>query len=139
MLSEADHREIERLYARYNFAIDSGDADGWAAVFAPDGVFRASSVLEGREALREFARAKPQRMERDGLHRMQHVNTSILVDGEGDHATGVCYLVLLAQETPEGAPVVRKMGMYEDELVRVAGQWLFHSRAVDFSFGVAPY
>ncbi len=38
-LSAQDYFEIQQLYARYNNAIDSGDAEGWAATFTSDGVF----------------------------------------------------------------------------------------------------
>ena len=47
-LSAQDYFEIQQLYARYNIAIDSGDAEGWAATFTPDGVF---NTFSGHEAL----------------------------------------------------------------------------------------
>ena len=38
-LTGDDYIEIQQLYARYNNAIDSGDAEGYAATFVPDGTF----------------------------------------------------------------------------------------------------
>ena len=38
-LSTQDYIDIEQLYATYNHAIDSGDAQGWAGTFTPDGTF----------------------------------------------------------------------------------------------------
>ena len=52
-LTAQDYTEIDQLYARYNFSIDSGDAEGWADTFTPDGVFGGNT--EGRAALVEFA------------------------------------------------------------------------------------
>ena len=42
-----DYEEIRQLLGRYNLAIDLGDAAGWAATFAPEGVFRCTGVPEG--------------------------------------------------------------------------------------------
>jgi hypothetical protein len=46
-----DYLEIQQLYARYNMAIDSGDAEGYAATFVKDGVF---NTFNGHDALVEF-------------------------------------------------------------------------------------
>jgi uncharacterized protein (TIGR02246 family) len=61
------------VLARRRHLILSGDADGYADLFAPDGVFEspfapagAPSRLEGREAIREYSRrvmASPLRLE----------------------------------------------------------------------------
>jgi len=52
-LSAQDNFEIQQLYAKYNIAIDSGDAEGYAATFTPDGVFNQFS---GHDALVGFAK-----------------------------------------------------------------------------------
>ena len=36
-LSADDHAEIQQLYIKYSRAIDSGDAEGYAATFTSDG------------------------------------------------------------------------------------------------------
>jgi SnoaL-like domain len=52
-LSIEDQLEIQRLISRYNFAIDAGKGDDFAACFVPDGVFRVGGETRarGREAL----------------------------------------------------------------------------------------
>src|SRR5690606_24585937 len=50
-----DRAAIVDLQARYVMAMDYFDADGYAAVFAEDGVLDwARGLVEGREAIREF-------------------------------------------------------------------------------------
>ena len=50
---------IQALYAAYAHSLDSGDADGWAETFTPDGVLEmvAASADEGT-ALRIAGRAE---------------------------------------------------------------------------------
>src|SRR5690606_15284257 len=50
-----DRGQIEELMWRYARTLDSGDADGYAAVYTEDGYFDAGAMrIEGREALHKF-------------------------------------------------------------------------------------
>ena len=49
-LTTQDYIDIQQLYARYNIAIDTGDGEGWAATFTPDGVF--NNTNKGHECPR---------------------------------------------------------------------------------------
>ena len=51
-LATQDYIDIQQLYARYNIAIDTGDGEGWAATFTPDGVF--NNTNKGHDALVQF-------------------------------------------------------------------------------------
>src|SRR5678815_5160198 len=55
-VSIEDRLAIQDLMGRYCHAIDSGDVEGYVAVFAPDGVFRSSSGFryEGADGIRKF-------------------------------------------------------------------------------------
>ena len=64
-LSTQDYVDIEQLYAQYNHAIDSGDAEAWAATFTADGSF---NKFTGHEALAGFVR---QWREKNGASRRQ--------------------------------------------------------------------
>ena len=46
-LNAQDHEEIRQLLARYNFAIDFGDIDGWVQTFTPDGTFSCLGLPDG--------------------------------------------------------------------------------------------
>ena len=50
-LTAADHIDIQQLYARYNEAIDAGNAEAWADTFTADGAF---NTFKGRTGLIEF-------------------------------------------------------------------------------------
>ena len=60
-LSAQDMIEVQSLYARYNWALDRGDAEAWADTFTPDGVFAiedqgAAGISAGRDAIVKFAK-----------------------------------------------------------------------------------
>lgn len=124
-LHPADLTAIQQLAARYNHAIDSGDADAWAATFTPDGVFTSRGTShEGTEALRAFATSFAARS--GGTFR--HWNANLLIEGDGDEATLRCYLQLIAVGG-EG-PRTISTGRYDDRLVRTADGWRFSARTV---------
>lgn len=124
-----DYEEIRQLLARYNLAIDSGDAAGWAARFVPDGVFEcsgvpASSPFGGRHegsaalhayAVRHFGVAKG---------RARHWNATLEIEGDGREATMRCYLLALSVvRTACGSQVLagidaRPFGELQDRLDR---------------------
>ncbi len=109
-----DRDEILQLLYRYNHAIDSGDAEGWADTFTADAVFDAAGrVLTGRDALVEFAAT---------VRGSKHVVVNPLVDIHGDTAEGRAYIVLLRGGS------IGTVGAYQDELVRTPAGWRFAKR-----------
>ncbi len=122
-LSLEDQLDIMELMARYNHAIDSGDAEGWAATFTDDAAFEGSTAtLKGREELLEFVRS------RDPSNPLRHWNNNILIDGDGDDATAKVYLITF---DVSGPPKIRSSGLYHDTLRRVNGHWRFTHRKVE--------
>ena len=118
-----DYTEINQLYARYNFAIDSGDAEGWADTFTPDGVFAGNT--EGRAALVEFA---------TNFHKGQngaarHWNTNLVVTPTAEGADGACYLMLWNTSARPATIIVS--AIYRDKLVKTADGWRFKSRITE--------
>lgn len=124
-LSVADRLDIQELLARYNHAIDSGDAAGWAATFAAGGTFTSSGRTHtGTQALQAFAADFATR-----LPGSRHWNNNVVIEGDGDQATTRCYLQLLKTGGSEPATLVTT-AKYEDSLRRVNGAWRFASRTV---------
>lgn len=124
-LATEDMLAIQQLYARYNHAIDSGDAQGWAACFIPNGSFTssASGSLSGSDALASFAAGFAARL------KARHWTNNLVLEAEGTGAAGKCYLMLL--RLAEGQPAsVLATGIYDDHLVKRDGAWLFASRNV---------
>jgi uncharacterized protein (TIGR02246 family) len=120
-LSAQDYFEIQQLYARYNHAIDSGDAEGWAGTFTPDGTF---NKVAGHDALVGFVRTWVEKMN-GGARR--HWNTNLLITPTPDGAKGAVYLFLL--DISAKPPAIAAAAHYDDVLVRTAQGWRFKSRA----------
>lgn len=133
-----DRARIEDLQARYLFAFDWGDAEGYANTFTEDGVLNyGGGVLTGRAAIADFiasgqqrrdeARANPPPGERPPVGR--HIISNIVVDIDGDKARGVAYWTHMTSDAT-GYGTVDFFGHYEDEMVKVDGQWLFSERRI---------
>ncbi len=133
-----DRAKIEDLQARYLFAFDWNDAEGYANTFAEDGVLNFGwGELKGRKAIQDFIasgeqdrtqqRASTPAGERPRVGR--HIISNIVVKIDGDKATGRAYWTHMTTG-PTGYGTVDFFGHYEDELVKVNGEWLFASRHV---------
>ncbi|MEX2373109.1 MAG: nuclear transport factor 2 family protein [Dehalococcoidia bacterium] len=119
-LNTDDRIAIQDLLARYNHAIDGGDAVAWAATFTSDGTFESGGrTHEGTEALTAFAGQFAERMAGS-----RHWNNNLVIEGDGDAATMHCYLILVRNKE------VVTTARYEDTLRRVDGAWRFASRRV---------
>jgi uncharacterized protein (TIGR02246 family) len=128
-LSTSDRVEIEALVARYNKAIDTGDAEAWAATFTKDGAFHGViGDFAGTEQLTGMVEAYATEEQFADFAKAQHWVTNIVIDGEGDDATMFAHVMMVSPE-PDGGKIIL-VGHYEDHLSRVDGQWLFAERNV---------
>ena len=118
-LSTQDYIDIEQLYARYNHAIDSGDAEAYAGTFTLDGVFNNNT---GREALLNFVRGYAAK----GGSTRRHWNTNLLITPTADGANGTVYLFLL--DTTAKPPGIVTSLKYQDVLVKTPAGWRFKTR-----------
>lgn len=130
MQDEVDREKtaIAELIVHYNLAVDHNDFQGYAACFAPDGIFEG---LIGRFAIhRELDRfiEAIQKLAVTTPH-MRHFVTNILTEVSGDQARSRSFL-LVTSTTKEGGTRILMAGEYEDRLVKIAGQWLFQERKV---------
>jgi hypothetical protein len=123
-LSTEDKLEILELCARYNFAFDSEDAEGWAETFTQDGSFGG---IKGTEELRAFVLPRCQQGRAEGFVRCRHWNTSHVIEGQGDRARHRCYVFVIAWRA-EGPPILDTLGTYEDALTKVDGDRNFVHR-----------
>ena len=128
-LTGDDYVEIQQLYARYNNAIDSGDAEGYAATFVPDGVF---NTYNGHDALVGFIHSWHDRM--GGANR-RHWNTNLMITPSAEGANGSVYLMLI--DVGQRPPVIASAAKYDDQVVKTAEGWRFKKR-VTKGEGPAP-
>jgi len=122
-LSTQDYIDLQQLYARYNMAIDTGDAEAWAATFTPDGVF--NNTNRGHDGLVQFI--KDWREKRNGAMR-RHWNSNLAFTATNTGARGSAYLILLDISVRPAA--IALTGLYEDVIVRTPQGWRFQSRVV---------
>ncbi len=121
VLTPGDYTQIQQLYARYNDAIDSGDAEAFAATFTADGSF---NDLHGHDALVGFVQYWRTKM--NGTN-MRHWNTNLAINPAGHGATGSVYLMLI--NIGVQPPVITLAAQYHDQLVKTPDGWRFQRRA----------
>ncbi|GAA0270800.1 hypothetical protein GCM10009127_08670 [Alteraurantiacibacter aestuarii] len=132
-----DRAEIEDLMARYLFAIDYFDWDAYIATFAPDGELEfASGVSRGRDAIRTAVSNFSEGIGRfyhteDGeAAKLRHVILQSSIRVEGDRAWARSLWVEMANHGPGDEMKMGTYGLYEDEMARIDGRWMFTRRNV---------
>jgi hypothetical protein len=132
-----DRAEIEDLMARYLFAIDYHDWDAYVGTFAPDGELEfASGTSKGRAAIREAVSRFAERIgefyhTEDGQPAtLRHVILQSVIRVEGERGWARALWLEMANHGPGDTMKMATYGIYEDELVKTGGQWLFARRRV---------
>lgn len=132
-----DRAEIEDLMARYLFAIDYFDWDSYVETFAPDGELEfASGTSKGRDAIRAAVTSFSSRIgefyhTEDGKPAiLRHVILQSSIRVEGNRAWARSLWVEMADHGPGDTMKMGTYGLYEDELTKADGHWLFAKRRV---------
>ncbi len=132
-----DRAEIEDLMARYLFAIDYHDWDAYADTFTEDGELEfARGTSRGRPAIREtvaqFAEniGKFYHTEDGQPANLRHVILQSVIRVEGDRAWARALWLEMANHGPQDTMKMATYGIYEDDLAKVDGRWLFARRRV---------
>ena len=132
-----DRAEIVDLQGRYVMAMDYFDADGYAAVFAEDGVLDwARGLVEGRAAIREFmasgtydlTRGAPAAQTPDGRNwpsTVRHLITNQVIEVDGDKATALTYWIQFNNNEKRDQVAWMLFGSWYDEFVKIDGEWFF--------------
>src|SRR5438045_1347707 len=129
-----DRVAVEDVMARYVWAVDSLDADGYAAVFTDDAVIDSNgSVSKGHAEIRKIVTGLIQRRDDNkakGLpaSNLYHVISSVRITfpkpGEAVHQS---YWQTVRRGT-DGKMIAAAMGRSEDRLVKRDGRWLIQFR-----------
>ena len=132
-----DRQQIEELMWRYARALDTGNAEAYAALYTTDGQFGSgANATKGREALKQMIAGPRQRQAgaEPAAPRPQLYHTTAnhqVVFTDKDHARIDAYHITMAAGAgPQTPPRVAGVGRSIDELERVNGQWLIKSRNV---------
>jgi hypothetical protein len=112
---------IENLQARYLFALDFKDHDLYVTTFTEDGILDVGNgAIVGHQAIKDAVANMP-----GGRHHIANVVLRI----DGDRATGRSSWFHTGKNS-EGAMTIGGFGHYEDDLVKVDGEWLFARRRI---------
>jgi uncharacterized protein (TIGR02246 family) len=131
-----DRIAVEDVMARYVWAVDSLDADGYVAVFTEDAVIDSNgSFSRGREEIRKVVTGLIQRRDDNkakGLptsnlyHVISNVRITFPKPGEALHQS---YWQTVRRDK-DGKMTAAAMGRSQDRLVRRNGAWLIQSRTL---------
>jgi hypothetical protein len=124
-----DRFALQDLYARYAWALDTGDHEAYASLFMADGAFIERGVVyRGRQAISEHVRELAARMAPGNRH---HNTQLLLEEGDATRCRLRCYSTHIYRPEAEGPGVVRLQGFYRDVCVKVDGVWYFEERDWD--------
>ena len=135
-MSIEDKLAIHEMIAQYSYTYDSKDAEGFARLFAEDGVFEifvpgktsASVRLESRTEIRTWAVQRLQ--ERSGRFTSRHYQSGILFDEvTSDSALTRTMLLVTHQGVAEAAPRPAVSGVYHDQWRKTHAGWQLAHRA----------
>jgi uncharacterized protein (TIGR02246 family) len=125
---------VEDVMARYVWAVNSFDADGYVAVFTEDAVIDSNgSIIKGHAEIRKVVTGLIQRRDENkakGLPagNLYHVISSVRITfpkpGEAVHHS---YWQTMRRDK-DGRMVTGGMGRSEDRLVKRNGRWLIQFR-----------
>lgn len=127
-LTAQDYAEINQLYIRYNYGIDTHGDNGmlWAGTFTQDGVFElvGQRKFEGREALLNFAHGVGK-----GLNGApHHFATNIRIEPAPEGAHGSAYFFNVPTPEANKPAAITGTGTYDDVIVKTAEGWRFKQR-----------
>jgi uncharacterized protein (TIGR02246 family) len=129
-LSVEDRLDIMELMIRYGRTLDTKDAAGYAALFAPDAV-----RVTGNGTKTQHGRAEIQADIQESMDNwratIRHFMAPPLIEGgdDGRHCTVRSYVQEMV-DVPEGPCYVSQVAEYQDICVKLDGQWYFQERTI---------
>ena len=129
-----DESAIRRIIEDYAARLTARDFDGYVALFAPDGTWRNGSTMKNGRA---EIKAMLVKMFPDTPANYVNTNSYMLVsniriDLHGDRANAHSRQLSVIRGK-DGNPVPVLSGMYEDEFIRLDGQWrILHRNDITF-------
>lgn len=126
-LTAQDYAEIQQLYVRYAWSIDTHADNGmvYAKTFTPDGEFHvAANTVAGRDKLAAY------NLTMGTANKVPtHFNANIMIEASPEGARGGCYLFIFGGE-PNAKPGLNADGIYQDILVKTSEGWRFKQRTL---------
>jgi len=133
-----DRAQIDKLMWQYTRALDTENADAYAATYTPDGQFGSgANAVRGHDALKKMiadlrqrsADAEAKGEKRPAMYHME-MNTYVEFVDKGHARVEGYWQTVFAGQGPNVPVRVAAAGREVNELVRVNSQWLIQSRDV---------
>jgi hypothetical protein len=134
-----DRAAIMQLESEYLFALDWGDAESYAALFAPEGVLEwAGGTATGPDEIRREVGIYKEAIKTyyGGTNAaghpivLRHFITNQSIHVHGDRARGCIFWFEMANNTADNSPKIGSYGHYEDEMRKIGGAWKFVRRTI---------
>ncbi len=134
--SAEDRLQILELYARYSWALDTGDTDGYVALFAPDAEATEETreggleVRKGQAEIRKLVLKFHDRADFPGhQHQMAQFVFEPDPEGRADHWVVRSYAWATINHPP-APPHLHWCGHVRDVIGRIDGEWKIVSKAI---------
>jgi ketosteroid isomerase-like protein len=131
-----DELAIRELYARYCWALDTGDTDGYVALFTEDAEATEETstgeleVRKGRDEIRKLVLKFHQRPDFPGhQHQMAQFVFEPDPQGRPDHWLVRSYAWATINRPP-APPHLHWCGHIRDVIAKVGGEWKIHSKDI---------
>ena len=131
-----DRIAVEDVMARYVWAVDSLDADGYVAVFTEDAVIDSNgSISKGHAAIRKIVTGLIQRRDDNKAKGLPAANLYHVISSpritfpKAGEALHQAYWQTVRRDK-DGRMIAAAMGRSEDRLVKRNGRWLIQSRTL---------
>ena len=116
---------IQQLFIDYGLALDAGDLDAYAQLFAIEGNVNLGPI--GRATGRHEIRALMAQTLKGLVGSSFHIVSSPQINLTGDSATSQVMWTVIHRDK-NGQPQVTMIGKHHDELIRENGEWKIQSR-----------
>lgn len=128
----ADEAEIRNLLARIAQLADEGDLDDYVACFTADAVWGGAGFPErrGQAAILAGARERRAGGTAGPGSATRHLISTALVTLEADRTRARARSIFLFYRDTKTAPVLDRMGVWEDVFARTPGGWKLASRTI---------
>jgi uncharacterized protein (TIGR02246 family) len=131
-----DRIAVEDVMARYVWAVDSLDADGYVAVFTPDAVIDSNGAIsKGHAEIRSIVTGLIKRRDENKAKGVPTANLYHVISNAriafptADQAVHRSYWQTVRRDK-DGRMTAAAMGRSEDRLVKRGGKWLIQSRTL---------
>jgi hypothetical protein len=122
-LTAADRLDIMELYARYAWAIDSGDVDAYVGNFVPDANLFGHV---GHAAIRTYYEGF---LRDSAFPGSQHLASQFIIDGDAERARARAYVIRFHRIPGTTNNQVIFLGFYNDVCAKVDGKWYFEVKS----------